>query len=91
MKGIDVPHMTKTFICPKCESHQPMSTADTRYCHNRNIVTRRRECQTCGERFTTHEIVAKTETYILVPVSALADAAQGLTNFCQQFARIGGK
>ncbi|MBU1487535.1 transcriptional regulator NrdR, partial [bacterium] len=40
--------------CPYC-NHQKDKVIDSREINNRIAVRRRRECLTCGKRFTTYE------------------------------------
>ncbi len=43
-------------ICPWC-SHDASRVVDSR--DTGTLVRRRRECESCGERFTTHEVVER--------------------------------
>lgn len=43
--------------CPECQ-HTMSSVLDTRPNQRGEYVKRRRKCDSCGERYTTHEILA---------------------------------
>jgi transcriptional regulator NrdR family protein len=58
--------------CPYCNAHSnEIRTLDTR--HTEKMVRRRRMCKTCGERFSTMEVVTvdgmnvATSEVMLVP------------------------
>lgn len=42
--------------CPYCH-HEELRVADSRNATEANAIRRRRECQACGERFTTFETI----------------------------------
>ena len=43
-------------LCPKCH-HPESKVIDSRTAHNDSAIRRRRECLSCGHRFTTYETV----------------------------------
>lgn len=50
--------------CPKCNSVKS-SVVDSRQAEDGNTIRRRRECEQCGERFTTYERVEE-KTLVVV-------------------------
>lgn len=50
--------------CPKCNSIKS-SVVDSRQAEDGNTIRRRRECEQCGERFTTYERVEE-KTLVVV-------------------------
>lgn len=47
--------------CPKCDS-KDLIVANSRPHEKVNGIYRRRECQACGHRFTTYEIIFEPKT-----------------------------
>lgn len=50
--------------CPKCD-YRDDKVIDTRESKDGDSIRRRRECLSCGARFTTHEIVLKAELVVV--------------------------
>lgn len=50
--------------CCYCGSKENKVT-DSRYIEDRNSIRRRRECLSCGKRFTTYEFVEKTPLLVI--------------------------
>ncbi len=50
--------------CPQCR-HVEDRVIDTRVCRGGESIRRRRECLGCGHRFTTYEVIVRTEKQIV--------------------------
>ncbi len=50
--------------CPQC-GHEDDKVIDTRVGRDAESIRRRRECVNCGYRFTTHEIVVRTDAIVV--------------------------
>jgi len=50
--------------CPQCQ-HVEDRVIDTRVCRAGESIRRRRECLGCGNRFTTYEVIVRTEKQIV--------------------------
>jgi transcriptional repressor NrdR len=50
--------------CPKC-THAEDRVLDSRAARNGSVIRRRRECQSCGYRFTTYEEVIRAKLRIV--------------------------
>jgi len=50
--------------CPYC-SHQDDRVVDSRSCRDGQAIRRRRECVSCGQRFTTYEYIEHTPLAII--------------------------
>ena len=50
-------------VCPKCGCADD-KVVDSRSCREGAAIRRRRECESCGYRFTTYEEIVKDETKV---------------------------
>ena len=51
--------------CPYCKASAENRVVDSRPSREGDAIRRRRECEICGKRFTTYEIIEQTEIFVV--------------------------
>ncbi|MBS1272433.1 MAG: Transcriptional repressor NrdR [Candidatus Marinimicrobia bacterium] len=62
--------------CPFCDNTET-SVIETRYVQRDNSVRRRRECESCNERFTTYEYYAPKQLTVIKSTGSREDFFRG--------------
>lgn len=61
-----------TFLqCPHCGKHAKTWVKDCRRQHETNRIRRRRQCSSCGQRFTTYESIEGVDRVAAKKVKAI--------------------